>query len=158
MMPGHVADEVNMSNRMLSAALPVGLLMIGFAAGRLSGSAAAAHAQTGNRVFELRTYTTNEGKLPALQARFRDHTTRLFSKHGMTNIGYWTPQNPPLSENTLIYIVAHANREAAAKSWAAFRADPEWQKAAAASEVGGKILSKSPESIFMDPTDYSAIK
>ena len=130
-----------MSKRMLSAVLPVALLMIGFAAGRLTSSGAVAHAQAGNRVFELRTYTTNEGKLPALQARFRDHTTRLFTKHGMTNIGYWTPQDPPLSQNTLIYVIAHASREAAKKSWAAFRADPDWQKAAAASEVDGKILA-----------------
>jgi hypothetical protein len=147
-----------MSKRMLSAAVPVALLMIGFAAGRITGTGAAAHAQAGNRVFELRTYTTNEGKLPNLQARFRDHTTKLFAKHGMTNIGYWTPQDPKLSQNTLIYIIAHASREAATKSWAAFRADPDWQKAAAASEVDGKILAKSPESVFMDPTDYSPIK
>jgi hypothetical protein len=147
-----------MSNRMLSAVLPAALLMIGFAAGRLTSDETVAHAQGGNRVFELRTYTTNEGKLPALQARFRDHTTRLFAKHGMTNIGYWTPQDPKLSQTTLIYIIAHASREAATKSWAAFRADPDWQKAAAASEVDGKILAKSPESVFMDPTDYSPIK
>jgi hypothetical protein len=147
-----------MSTRMLSAAVPVALLMIGFAAGRLTGAGTAAQAQAGQRVFELRTYTTNEGKLPALQARFRDHTTKLFTKHGMTNIGYWTPQDAPLSQNTLIYVIAHSSRDAAKKSWAAFRADPDWQKAAAASEVDGKILSKSPESVFMDPTDYSPIK
>jgi hypothetical protein len=147
-----------MSKRMLSAAVPVALLMTGFAAGRLTGAGTVAHAQAGQRVFELRTYTTNEGKLPALQARFRDHTTKLFTKHGMTNIGYWTPQDAPPSQNTLIYVIAHSSRDAAKKSWAAFRADPDWQKAAAASEVDGKILSKSPESIFMDPTDYSPIK
>ena len=146
-----------MSKRLLSAALPVALLMVGFAAGRLTSPASVAHAQA-NRVFELRTYTTNEGKLPTLQARFRDHTTRLFTKHGMTNIGYWTPQDAPLSQNTLIYVIAHSSRDAAKKSWADFRADPDWQKAAAASEVNGKILSKSPESVFMDPTDYSPIK
>jgi hypothetical protein len=139
-------------------AVPLALLLIGFAAGRLSSEGTVAHAQAANRVFELRTYTTNEGKLPALNARFRDHTIRLFAKHGMTNIGYWTPQNAPLSQNTLIYVIAHSSREAATKSWAAFRGDPDWQKAAAASEVGGKILSKSPESVFMDPTDYSPIK
>ncbi len=146
-----------MSKRLLSAALPVAFLMIGFAAGRLTSAGTVAHAQ-GNRVFELRTYTTNEGKLPALQARFRDHTTRLFTKHGMTNIGYWTPQDAPLSQNTLIYIIAHKSREAAKKSWAEFQADPEWQKVAAASQVDGRILSKAPDSVFMDPTDYSLIK
>ena len=146
-----------MSKRMLRAALPVALLVVGFAAGRLTGPATVAHAQ-GNRVFELRTYTTNEGKLPALQARFRDHTTKLFTRHGMTNIGYWTPQDAPLSQNTLIYIIAHPSREAAKKNWAEFQADPEWQKVAAASQVDGRILSKPPDSIFMDPTDYSLIK
>jgi hypothetical protein len=147
-----------MTKRVLSAVLPVALLMVGFAAGRLTSDGTAAHAQAGNRVFELRTYTTNEGKLPALQARFRDHTTKLFTRHGMTNIGYWTPQDPPLSQNTLIYVIAHQSREAAKKSWAAFQADPEWQKVAAASQVDGRILSKAPDSIFMDPTDYSLIK
>jgi hypothetical protein len=146
-----------MSNRMLSVAVPVAFLVIGFAAGRLTGPATVAHAQ-GNRVFELRTYTTNEGKLPTLQTRFRDHTTKLFTKHGMTNIGYWTPQDPPLSQTTLIYVIAHSSREAAKKSWAAFGADPEWRKVAAASEAAGKILSKSPDSVFMDATDYSPIK
>jgi hypothetical protein len=147
-----------MTKTLLRVAVPLALLLIGFAAGRLSSGWNVAHAQAANRVFELRTYTTNEGKLPALNARFRDHTIRLFAKHGMTNIGYWTPQNAPLSQKTLIYVIAHSSREAATKSWAAFRADPDWQKAAAASEVGGKILSKSPESVFMDPTDYSPIK
>ena len=147
-----------MSKRMLSAVLPVALLMVGFAAGRLTSDGASAHAQAGNRVFELRTYTTNEGKLPALQARFRDHTLKFFTKHGMTNIGYWTPQDAPLSQNTLIYIIAHPSREAAKKSWAAFQADPEWQKVAAASQVDGRILSKAPDSVFMDATDYSPIK
>ena len=82
----------------------------------------------------------------------------MFTKHGMTNIGYWTPQDPPLSQNTLIYVIAHPSREAAKKSWAAFQADPEWQKVAAASQVDGRILSKAPDSVFMDPTDYSLIK
>src|SRR6266498_318485 len=81
-----------------------------------------------NRVFEMRTYTTNEGKLDALLARFRDHTTRLFEKHGMTNIGYWVPKDEPLSKNTLVYILAYPSREAAKKSWDAFRSDPDWQK------------------------------
>src|SRR2546430_10531384 len=88
----------------------------------------AIEAQPKGKVFEMRTYTTNEGKLDALLARFRDHTTRLFEKHGMTNIGYWVPKDEPLSKNTLIYILAFPSREAAQKSWAAFRSDPEWQK------------------------------
>src|SRR5215470_10039985 len=78
------------------------------------------HAQSKSRVFELRTYTTNDGKLDALQARFRDHTTWIFQKHGITNVGYWVPEDKP---NTLIYIVSHASREAAKQNWDAFRAD-----------------------------------
>ena len=145
-----------MSKRMLRASLPVALLVVGFAAGRLTGPATVAHAQ-GNRVFELRTYTTNEGKLPALQARFRDHTTRIFTKHGMTNIGYWTPQDAPLSQNTLIYLIAHPSREAADQDWAAFQKDPEWQKVANESQVNGKIVAKV-ERVFMNATDYSPMK
>ena len=112
------------------------------------------HAQHG-RVFELRTYTTAEGKLPDLQARFRDQTMRIFGKHGITNVGYWVPQDKP---NTLIYIISHASREAAKQNWDSFRADPEWQKVAKESEKDGKILVKSPESVFLTPADFSQIK
>lgn len=114
-------------------------------------------AQTGKRVFEIRTYTTHEGKLDALNARFRDHTTKLFEKHGMQNIGYWTPVDGPQSKNTLVYVIAHKSREAADKSWAAFRADPDWVKVRKASEANGPIVAKV-ESVFLDATDYSPIK
>lgn len=116
-----------------------------------------ARAETKSRVFELRTYTTNEGKLPALQTRFRDHTVAIFKKHGMTSIGYWVPQDAPRSQDTLIYIISHESREQAKKNWDAFRADPEWQKVQKESEAAGKIVTKV-ESVFMDPADYSAIK
>ena len=109
------------------------------------------------RVFEMRTYTTLEGKLPDLIKRFRDHTIKLFEKHGMTNIGYWVPQDEPRSKNTLIYILAHKSREAAKKSWDAFRADPAWVKARTESEAAGKIVDKT-ESVFMSPTDFSKLK
>lgn len=115
-----------------------------------------AFAQT--RVFELRTYTCNEGKLDALKARFRDHTIEIFKRHGMESIGYWIPQDPEKAKTTLIYIIAHPSREAAAKNWKEFAADPEWKKVAAASEANGKILAKAPESVFMDPADFSQIK
>ena len=121
------------------------------------GMSHSAQAQPKPRVFELRTYTTNEGKLPDLEKRFRDHTTRIFSNHGMTNIGYWVPQDAPRSQNTLIYVIAHESRDAAKKNWDDFRNDPEWKKVAAESEANGKINSKV-ESVFMDPTDFSQIK
>ncbi len=109
-----------------------------------------------DRLFEIRTYTTEAGKLPALLARFRDHTTRLFEKHGMTNVGYWTPADEPRAADTLIYILAHENRAAAERSWKAFVADPEWHKARDASEADGKIVAKI-ESVFAKPTDFSPI-
>lgn len=113
-----------------------------------------AHAQTTNRVFEMRTYYTHEGKLDDLQARFRNHTTKFFEKHGMTNIGYWVPRDQP---NTLIYILAYPSREAATKAWDAFRKDEGWVAARKASEANGPIVAKVV-SVFMDPTAFSAIK
>src|SRR5262245_11839298 len=106
-----------------------------------------------NRVYELRTYTCNEGKLDALKTRCRDHTIEIFKRHGIESVGYWIPQDER-SKTTLIYIIVHPSREAAAKNWKEFLADPEWKKVAAASEVNGKILSKPPESVFMDPADF----
>jgi NIPSNAP len=132
------------------------LLAIGFAAGSFHRDSVLL-AQSKNRVFELRTYTAPEGKLDNLHARFRDHTTRIFQNHNMTNIGYWTPQDAPLSQNTLIYIIAHPSRDAAKASWAAFRDDPEWKKVASESEANGKIVAKV-ESVFLNATDYSPIK
>ncbi|MCA9177612.1 MAG: NIPSNAP family protein [Planctomycetales bacterium] len=106
-------------------------------------------------VYELRTYTTNEGKLDNLNARFRDHTVRLFKKHGMESVGYWVPADEPNSKNTLIYVIKHKSRDAAKESWKAFLADPDWQKVAKESQVDGRILAKAPESVYMDETDYT---
>jgi hypothetical protein len=113
--------------------------------------------QAENRVFELRTYVSKEGKLDNVVARFRDHTTKLFEKHGMENIGYWIAADAPASQNTLIYVIAHKSREAAKASWDAFRLDPEWVKARTASEANGAIVDKVT-SVFMTPTDFSKIK
>ena len=114
-----------------------------------------AHAEDA-RVFELRTYVTNEGKLPDLLKRFREHTCKLFEKHGMENIGYWVPiEKTDGADNTLIYIIAHKNRDAATASWKAFQTDPDWQAAAKASEANGKLLAQKPGSVFMKATDYS---
>jgi hypothetical protein len=110
------------------------------------------------RVFELRTYTANEGKLNALNARFRDHTVALFNKHGMTSIGYWTPTEEPKSKNTLIYLLAFPSAEAREKSWAAFRADPDWAKARAESEKDGGKLTEKTEFVILTPTDFSPMQ
>jgi hypothetical protein len=132
------------------------LLAIGFAFGSWHGETSAL-AQTANRVYELRTYTAPEGKLPELQARFRNHTMRIFEKHGMKNHGYWVPQDAPLKDNTLIYVISHESREKAKANWSAFGADPEWQKVAKESQVNGKIVA-GITSVYMDATDYSPIK
>jgi hypothetical protein len=133
-----------------------GAFVAGVAAHSLYNPVVTVHA-AGNRVFEIRTYTTPPGKLEALKSRFRDHTIKLFDKQGMKSVGYWVPQDAPLKDNTLIYILAHESREAAAKSWAAFRSDPDWVKAKADSEKDGSLTTKV-ESVFADPTDFSAIK
>ena len=105
-------------------------------------------------VFELRTYTTLEGRLPNLHARFKNHTMKLFEKHGMKNVMYWTPTDEKTANNTLIYVIWHANPEAAKKSWDGFRADPDWHKARDESEKDGKIVAKV-ESVYMKATEYS---
>lgn len=109
-----------------------------------------------SRVYELRIYHAAPGKLDDLNARFRDHTVRLFEKYGMENVGYWTPIDN--TNNLLIYVLGHASRDAAKKSFAAFGQDPEWKSAQKASEANGRLVTKV-ESYFMEPTDYSpAIK
>jgi hypothetical protein len=130
--------------------------VLGFLARGVVPMEPVAHAQ-GARIFELRTYTAPEGKLGELHARFRDHTLRIFKKHGMENIVYFAPQDAPLSQNTLIYLLAHPSREAADRNWAAFGKDPEWQKVAQETQVNGKIVAKV-DRIFLNATDYSPMK
>lgn len=124
----------------------------------------------GNRVIELRTYILTPGNLPAINARFRDHTMELFKKHGMTNLIYWnlTPdqgkaKSPLKPENTLVYLLAHKSKEAGLASFGAFRQDPDWIAARDASEkkAGGSLTVPPPEgvqSIYCVPTDYSPLK
>ena len=115
-------------------------------------------AQEGKeRVFELRIYTTHPGKLDDLHKRFRDHTNRLFEKHGMQLVGYWTPTDGDEAANTLIYLLAYPSREAREKSWQGFRDDEEWKKVFQESHADGPIVQKV-ESKFLAPTDYSPIK
>jgi hypothetical protein len=134
----------------------MGAFAAGFGVHEMTSPTATAHAAA-NRVFELRTYTAPPGKLDALKARFRDHTIKLFTKHGITSIGYFIPQDAPLSDNTITYIIAYPSREDAKKNWAAFQADPDWIKAKAESEKDGKIVDKVV-SVFADPADFSPIK
>ena len=143
-------------HRRLAVASATVVFVMGFFVGSAfqtfqTGSVARAQSQ---RVFEVRTYTPAEGKLQDLHKRFRDHTLRIFKKHGMENLIYLAPQDAPLKDNTLIYIISHASREQAKKNWADFAADPEWQKVAAESGVGRVKV----DSVYADATDYSPMK
>ncbi len=106
------------------------------------------------QIYELRTYTTHDGSLPKLHARFRDHTNHIFVKHGMKLIAYWVPAD---EDNKLIYVLAFQSVEAREKAWEAFRDDPEWQAAYKASRADGPIV-ENIESVVMFPTDYSPIR
>jgi hypothetical protein len=106
------------------------------------------------RLYELRVYWAAEGKLDALHARFRDHTVKLFEKHGMTNIGYWVPVDN--ADSRLIYVVAHKDKAAADASWKAFIADPDWKKASSESEKNGKLVAKI-ERFYLNATDFSPL-
>ena len=145
-----------MKKKMWSVAAIAAAFVLGFVARGVVSGDDVVNAQ-GARVYELRTYTAPDGKLADLHARFRDHTMRIFKNHNMTNVAYFKPQDAPLKENTLIYLIAHPSREAAKENWAAFQKDPEWQKVANESQKNGKIVAKV-ESVFLDPTDYSPMK
>jgi hypothetical protein len=131
----------------------------GMSAAMMLSSASGLEAQSGGVksevVYELRVYHANEGKLDALVARFRDHTDAIFKRHGMISIAYWLPTDEPLKGRTLIYILKHASREAAAANWKAFHDDPEWVKVSTASEVNGKLVEKV-DSTYMRLTDFSS--
>ena len=127
-------------------------LAIGLGAGNFFSSAA-----QDEKVFELRTYTATPGNLDNLHARFRDHTTRIFRKHGMEVVGYWSPTSEEEREDTLVYLLAHDNQDAANASWQAFIADSEWATVAEESNRNGQILG-GIEAKFMVATDYSPMK
>ncbi len=128
-----------------------------FAAGYLTGHRTPTVHAADSKVYELRVYHTFPGKLDDLLARFRDHTTTIFERHGMHNIAYWVPTDEPLKGKTLYYVISHESRDAAKKNWLAFRDDPEWQKVSKESEANGKIVEKI-DSTFLEPTDFSPIK
>ena len=111
-----------------------------------------------HRVFELRTYHVNEGKLDDLNKRFRDHTCDLLKKHGAELIGFWTPTDEKDGKGKkLVYMLAFPDREAAKKCWAEFGADPEWKKVYAESHKNGPLV-EHVDSVFLEPTDYSTLR
>ena len=133
------------------------MVAVGLVLGASLSWVRAADAPQPARVFEIRTYHTLPGRLDALHKRFREHTMKIFEKHGMANVAYWTFEDSPAKESTLIYVISHSSREQAKKNWDEFRNDPEWKAVAAASEADGKIVEKV-ESVFVDATDYSPMK
>lgn len=146
----------------------IGLMAFLFGAGYLLGGvgdrdlipqaeASFAPAAQATQVFELRTYTAAEGKFDDLLARFRDHTLEIFDNHGMISVGYWIPQETPLSENTLIYLLAHPSREVGTQAWRDFGNDPEWQRVAEESQRDGRLIVNL-ERIYLDPTDFSPMR
>lgn len=141
--------------------MTVAALLVGLIVGWSTATLSAETDKPANMVYELRTYTTEEGRLPALHARFKDHTIKLFEKHGMKNVVYFTPidkDGKPV-ENKLVYLLAHKSLEARAASFGAFGKDPEWIAVREASEKDGKIVAKGGvESQLLVPTDYSQMK
>jgi len=118
---------------------------------------AGAQTQKKPRYFEMRTYTASPGKMDALHARFREHTQKLFAKHGMENVGYWAPTGGENADHTLVYLLSYPSAEARDGSWKAFGADPDWKKAKGDSEKDGKLTAKIA-SVFLTPTDYSPLR
>jgi hypothetical protein len=150
MLPGKMLESPAMKRRTLLQSLPAMTLVPNTAWAALQPQADSASTT----VYELRVYHTYAGKLNDLLRRFREHTTKLFEKHGIKNVAYWTPLDEPAKSSTLIYILAHPSREAAAANWKAFQDDPEWKSVRDKSEENGKIVEKV-DSTFMVLTDFS---
>ncbi len=140
-----------LKNAWLCGSLAIGLGLLVISATAEDKPAAA------TKVYELRVYTTNPGKLDALHARFRDHTCKLFQKHGIELVGFWTPTEGEQAKDTLVYIVAFPSADAQKQAWKAFGDDPEWKKAKADSEKDG-VLVKAVTSQNLTATDYSPAK
>ena len=142
-----------MKRRTLLQSLPAIALLPG--ATRLaSAQEKGGSGQSATTVYELRIYHVYEGKLDDVLRRFRDHTVKLFEKHGLKNLAYWTPTDEPLKGKTLVYILVHPSREAATANWQSFRDDPEWQSVRDKSEANGKLVEKI-DSTYLTLTDFS---
>jgi NIPSNAP len=142
-----------MKRRTLLQSIPA-LVLFGETASAKMRDRPAGSRPTTTSVYELRVYHTYPGKLDDLLTRFRDHTMRLFEKHGMKNVAYWTPTEDPLKGNALFYVIAHPSRDAATANWKSFSEDPEWQTVRDKSEANGKLVEKV-DSTFLVLTDFS---
>jgi hypothetical protein len=137
--------------------------LISFAAGSLL-TARLTHTNQvradSNRVFELMVYHTVPGKVPALEAIFRD-VSKLQTKHDINVVGYWVPgDDDPAWANTFIYLVAHPSLDEAKKNWHALHADPAFPEYR---DQAAQILEKvntqyRVDEVYMRPSDFSAMK
>jgi hypothetical protein len=141
----------------MNARRAIAALVVVLAGLQLAAEPKPRETKVAQRVFEMRTYYAHPGKMPALHARFRDHTTKLFKKHGMEIVGFWSPIDPKQAEEVMVYVLAYPSKAAADAAWKAFRADPDWLAAKEASEKDGPLVQKV-ESVFLNPTDYSPVK
>jgi hypothetical protein len=141
-----------MSNKIVAG---IGATVVVFVLGFWIGRSTVARAESGNRVFELRTYTAAPGQVEAVHALFRNRSAELFKKHHMNAVGYWAPTDDPASKTTFVYMLAFPSRDAANKAWDEFRDDPEWKKFRA--ETNPWPVAKA-ESMFMEPLDFSPMK
>ena len=135
----------------------IGMLLAAVFVGLSSGLLINNAAQNAENVYELRIYTATPGNLENLHTRFRDHTLRIFEKHGMQVVGFWSPTAEGDRDNQLIYVLEHASRTAADEAWSAFGADPEWRSVSDASNANGPILG-NVERHYMVATDYSPMQ
>ncbi len=134
--------------------LTASLLISGY---MFSGSVEESQQDNNQKVFEMRTYTTYDGKLDDLHKRFKDHTIRLFEKHGMLSVGYWVPRDEALSENTLVIIISHESPEDVESNWDSFVSDPEWQQVYEESHAAGPLVG-NVDRVFLDAAPYSQIQ
>ena len=138
----------------ISKSLPIAIFSA--VLGLIIGTFFTASAQD-QKVFELRTYKATPGNIDNLHARFRDHTLRIFRKHGMEIVGFWSPTSEDERDDILVYLLAHDSQGAADASWQAFGADPEWDRVSEESNRNGQILA-GVERKYMVATDYSPMK
>ena len=159
MKTNHLSPAITLNRWKFKRWTVCGIALASFAAGSLITARLAHMTQVradSNRVFEFRVYHAVPGKLPALESRFRDTTSKLLTKHDLKVVGYWIPEGTPAWDNTFVDILAYASREEANKNWAALVADPEFQELIK-SEKANKLVEKE-DSTYMHPTDFSPMK
>jgi len=107
-----------------------------------------------NRIFELRVYHAVPAKLPVMESRFRDKTSKILARHNLNVLGYWTTADP--SDNSFIFLLAHESREEAKKNWDTTRVDPEFQEILKSEQAERTLVGA--EITYMRPTDFSPLK